>query len=77
LLRIRAHGSTDGMRLPIMPAMGETAAIQEPGPDQAETAVAPRERVALGAFVVVAVVATVSWLVLLGWLLLVGIRALG
>ena len=60
-----------------MTAMGETAAIQDTGHDQAQVAVAPRERAALGAFVVVAIVATVSWLVLLGWLLLVGIRALG
>ncbi|HEX8066195.1 MAG TPA: hypothetical protein VF520_06695 [Thermoleophilaceae bacterium] len=38
---------------------------------------ASRERVALAAFVVTAVVATVSWLALLGWLVLVGLRAVG
>ena len=69
--------STSGARVPIMAVMGETAAIQDPGHDQAQVVTAPRERMALGAFVLVAVVATVSWLVLLGWLMLAGIRALG
>ena len=36
-----------------------------------------RERVTLVAFVVVATVATIAWLVLLGWLALTGLRALG
>ena len=55
--------------------MGETAASSVPsteGPQQ-ET----RERVTLIAFVVVAVVATVSWLVLLAWLAIAGLRSLG
>ena len=62
--------------MPIMAAMGETATFQDPAPEGAQV-VDPRERLALGAFVLVAVVATVSWLVLLGWLLVVGMRALG
>ena len=36
-----------------------------------------RERFALDAFVTIAVVATLSWLVLLGWLLLTALRAVG
>lgn len=36
-----------------------------------------RERVTLIAFVVVAVVATVVWLALLGWLAVAALRALG
>ncbi len=58
-----------------MAAMGETAAAPNPAPDGAGNGDL-REKLALVAFVTVAVVATVSWLVLLGWLVLTGIRAL-
>jgi hypothetical protein len=55
-------------------AMSETAAPRVPadGADQDM-----RERVTLVAFVVVSVVATFAWLGLLGWLVVVGLRALG
>jgi hypothetical protein len=36
-----------------------------------------RERVTLVGFVVTAIVATVVWLVLLGWIAVAGLRALG
>jgi hypothetical protein len=52
---------------------GTTASSLPDGPQPHEL----RERVTLVAFVVVATVATVAWLVLLGWLSLEGLRALG
>jgi hypothetical protein len=54
--------------------MPQTAAGRVPEGPQDE---ALRERATLYAFVVVALVATVAWLVLLGWLATVGLRALG
>jgi hypothetical protein len=56
--------------------MAESAAVTDPAQDAAQS-VNPRERFALGAFVFVSVTATLAWLVLLGWLLLVGLRAAG
>ena len=56
--------------------MSDTTAGSVPSPDGGggqET----RERVTLVAFVVVAFVATVAWFVLLGWLAIAGLRALG
>jgi hypothetical protein len=50
--------------------------LPEPAPDGPEGSEV-RERATLVAFVLIAVVATVSWLVLLGWLVVVGLRALG
>lgn len=54
-------------------AMSETTAGNLPSPDGSPL----RERATLVAFVVVALVATVAWLVLLLWLVVVGLRALG
>ena len=58
----------------MLAAMSETAAgsVHPDGPHQEM-----RERVTLVAFVVTAVIAMVAWLVLLGWLAIVGLRALG
>jgi hypothetical protein len=56
--------------------MAESAALKDPAQDTAQS-VQPRERFALGAFVFVSVAATLAWLVLLGWLVLVGLRAVG
>ena len=56
--------------------MSDTAAVQDPVQEAAQAA-SGRERMALGAFVFVSVTATVAWLVLLGWLVLVGLRAVG
>ena len=56
--------------------MAETAALRDPAPESPEGA-AGRERLALLAFVGTAIVASVSWLVLLAWLVVVGLRALG
>jgi hypothetical protein len=56
--------------------MAESAALKDPAQDAAQ-GVQPRERFALGAFVFVSVTATLAWLVLLGWLVLVGLRAVG
>jgi hypothetical protein len=56
--------------------MAESAALKDPGQDAVQGA-QPRERLALGAFVFVSVTATLAWLVLLGWLVLVGLRAAG
>jgi hypothetical protein len=54
-------------------AMSDTTAGNLPSPDETPL----RERATLVAFVVVAVVATLAWLVLLLWLVVVGLRALG
>ena len=69
-------GWTASIALPMLPAMSETAAGSVPTPDgpQQEDV---RERVTLIAFVVVAIVATLSWLVLLAWLAVAGLRSLG
>jgi len=56
--------------------MSETTAGSVPSPDGAPDQEL-RERVTLIAFVVVALVATLAWLVLLGWLAVAGLRALG
>ena len=56
--------------------MSETAAGSVPTPDSPQQE-AFRERATLVAFVVVAFVATLSWLVLLGWLAVAGLRSLG
>jgi hypothetical protein len=56
-------------------AMSETAAPRVPTPDGADQDL--RERVTLVAFIVVSIVATFAWLALLGWLVVVGLRALG
>ena len=61
--------------MPIAPGMSETAASGVPSPDGSHADA--RERMALVAFVLVAIIATVSWLVLLAWLVVVGLRALG
>ncbi|MDQ3934259.1 MAG: hypothetical protein M3340_06465 [Actinomycetota bacterium] len=53
--------------------MSETTAGNLPSPDDSPL----RERATLVAFIVVAIVATVAWLVLLTWLVVVGLRALG
>jgi hypothetical protein len=60
----------------MLPAMTETAASSVPSPDAPQNDEF-RERATLIAFVVVAVVATVSWLVLLAWLAVAGLRSLG
>jgi hypothetical protein len=58
----------------MLAAMAETtaASMHPDGPHQEM-----RERVTLVAFVVVSIVATFAWLVLLGWLAIAGLRALG
>jgi hypothetical protein len=56
--------------------MSETTAASVPSPDGAPDQEL-RERVTLIAFVVVALLATLAWLVLLGWLAVAGLRALG
>ena len=56
--------------------MGGTTAGSVPTPDGAQNQEV-RERVTLIAFVVVAVVTTVAWLALLGWLSIAALRALG
>jgi hypothetical protein len=56
--------------------MNETAAGSVPTPDGPQHAEF-RERATLVAFVVVSVVATVSWLVLLAYLAIAGLRSLG
>ena len=55
--------------------MSETAAPRVPTPEAPDQDM--RERVTLVAFVVVSIVATFAWLALLGWLVIVGLRALG
>ncbi|MEA2473194.1 MAG: hypothetical protein QOE06_1109 [Thermoleophilaceae bacterium] len=56
--------------------MSGTTAGSVPSPDGAPDQEL-RERVTLIAFVVVSVVATAGWLLLLGWLAVAGLRALG
>jgi hypothetical protein len=56
--------------------MSETAAGSVPTPDGPQNE-AFRERATLVAFVVVAVVATIGWLVLLAYLAIAGLRSLG
>ncbi len=58
------------------PAMADTAAGSVPSQDGGQHQEL-RERATLVAFVVVAIIATTSWLVLLGWLAIVALRALG
>ncbi len=55
--------------------MSETAAPRVPTPEGSQQDL--RERVTLLAFIVVSIVATFAWLALLGWLVIVGLRALG
>ena len=55
----------------MLAAMSEAA--MHPDGSHQET----RERVTLVAFVIVSIVATFAWLVLLGWLAVAGLRALG
>ena len=55
----------------MLAAMSE-AAMHPDGPHQEM-----RERVTLVAFVVTSVIAMLAWLVLLGWLAVAGLRALG
>ena len=56
--------------------MSDTAAGSVPTPETSQQE-AFRERATLVAFVVVAVVATISWLSLLAWLAIEGLKALG
>jgi hypothetical protein len=56
--------------------VAESAALRDPAPEPTN-GTAGRERLALLAFVGTAIVASVSWLVLLAWLVVVGLRALG
>ena len=60
----------------MLPAMSGTTAGSVPNPEGSPHQEL-RERVTLFAFVIVATVATVAWLVLLAWLALEGLRALG
>jgi hypothetical protein len=60
----------------MLAAMSGTTAGSVPTPDGAPNQEL-RERVTLIGFVVVAVVATVAWLVLLGWLAVAALRSLG
>jgi hypothetical protein len=62
--------------MPMQPDMSGTTAGSVPTPDGAPNQES-RERATLIAFVVVALVATGAWLVLLGWLAVAGLRALG
>jgi hypothetical protein len=58
----------------MLAAMSETTAgsVHPDGPHHEV-----RERVTLIAFVVTSVIAMIAWLVLLGWLAVAGLRALG
>ena len=58
--------------VPITVPMTDTAATTIPEPDSGHSS---RERLGVAAFVVVAVVATASWIALLGWGLVQLIRA--
>ena len=64
---------------PLMSGLGRADVRPMSGTHAAETpqGQAVRERATLIAFVVVALVATVAWLGLLGWLAVEGLQALG
>ena len=72
--RLRRFNSLSVVPIPAL--MAESAAIQDPAQEAVQGA-QPRERLALGAFVFVSVTATLAWLALLGWLVVVGLRAAG